>query len=370
LKIHELSLDLYPGSIATAFEQLREHQALLPPKVPAFYKAKVEAEVLALGHREGPLYKTVYPTPEKISLRAAGEVADYIDDRHHIPLGTSGHFLHKYSNRVLFMPTSVCLGHCMYCFRQDMLEEQHELRQKQLETDLHELILYLSQHTEVEEIILSGGDPLMLAYEDLKLICAKLHQVPSLKHFRIHTRAPVFDPRSLSMEKVALLSQYQFRFVLHIVHPYELCETLLEKLKQAQKTGLRLYNQFPLLRGVNDHPEVLSELFILLDQNNIRNLSVFMPYPVLHSATYRIPFKRIQTLVENVQNNRPAWVHATRFCQDTPIGKVRLEQQIPSQLPNHIAFRRDGKIVHIPDFPEHLDRPGELKNLLWKRYLD
>jgi lysine 2,3-aminomutase len=364
----QIDHSIYPETTAKKFEALRKQYSLLPPKVPAFYKLKVEEELSCLRHNGGPLYKLVYPTEEKIGLRAPGEVQDYIDDRQYIPKGSQGHFLHKYNNRVLFMPTSTCLGHCMYCFRQDILEEHHEHRQQKLERDLNELCQYLKQHSEVSEVILSGGDPLMLPLKDLKKIFEQLKSISSVQHLRLHTRAFVFDPKSLSSEKISLFSEYRVRFVMHVVHPYELCETVLKKCHEAHTAGLRLYNQFPLLRGVNDHCEVLSRLFNQLDEHHIRNLSVFMPEPVLHSATYRIPFQRIQNIIQQLQNTMPSWIHATRFCQDTPIGKVKLEQRVPSEDPAQVCFERDGLLVSVPDFPKELDVPGLIENLLWKDF--
>lgn len=364
----QTDLPIYPEARAQQFESLRQQYALLPPKVPRFYRQKVEDELKALGHQSGPLYKLVYPTEEKIDLRAPGEVQDYIDDRNYIPQGSRGNFLHKYSNRVLFMPTSTCLGHCMYCFRQDILEEHHEHRQQKLERDLSELCLYLKEHPEVSEVILSGGDPLMLPCHELETIYQQLSKIPSVQHFRLHTRAPIFDPRVLSSDKITLLAKFKVRFVMHVVHPYELCEQVISKCREAHHAGLRLYNQFPLLRGVNDHPEVLIRLFTELDHHHIRNLSVFMPEPVLHSATYRIPFQRIQSIIQQLQNNMPSWIHATRFCQDTPIGKVKLEQRIPSSDPALVCFEREGEIVTVPDFPQDLDQPGRLEYLLWKDF--
>ena len=81
------------------------------------------------------------------------------------------------------MPTSVCLGHCMYCFRQDLLEEQHEKRQKEFQLDLDDLFQYLNAHPEVEEVILSGGDPLMLKANELDSIATKLSKIPSINIF-------------------------------------------------------------------------------------------------------------------------------------------------------------------------------------------
>lgn len=363
-----MTLNLYPEEEQVAFEQLRQNLPLLPPKIPSFYKNKVLQEVELLGHLNGPLYKTVFPTKEKIQLKAPGEVADFIDDRKHIPKGTNGTFLHKYANRILFMPTSICLGHCMYCFRQDLLEEQHETREKQLEKDLFSLISYLNSQPQVEEIILSGGDPLMLSIKDLEMICEKLSQVKQIKHFRIHTRAPVFDPKSFSDKKMELLVKYNFRFVLHVIHPYELCQDLLQVLSKARSKGLRLYNQFPLLRGVNDHPKVLIKLLTNLDEAGIKNLSIFLPEPVHHSATFRISYKRIYQIVQEVQNTMPSWISSTRFCQDTSLGKVRLEQRVPSPNPNEILFERDQQVTRVPDFPIELDIPGNLNNLLWKDF--
>jgi KamA family protein len=349
------------------YERLRRDKHLLPVKLTGHYAKLLKEEQTALGDSSGPLYRAMMPTSDKVVLSAPGENPDFVSDRQQIPLGSSGHFLHKYKDRVLFLPTHRCLAHCMYCFRQDLLEEEKSKEKMNHEHQLSELIDYLGHHLEVREVILSGGDPLMLPPQTLGHIFERLSQVQHIKQFRIHTRAPLFHPKALSSKHLDILIHFNVRIVLHCIHPYELNPELCENLKKAHQLSARLYNHFPLLRGVNDHPTVLVKLLENLDELGVRPLSIYFPEPVLHSAVYRISFKRIQYIVQQVQQNSPSWIHGLRFCQDTPHGKLQLHELDHIDEKNGIVhYLRDGKIIEVPDFPESLDQAGSLEKLLWK----
>ncbi len=141
------------------YQALAVAERLLPIKVTRFYQDKLDAEVAALGHTEGPLHRTARPTPDRFTLSAGDEVDDWVDDRANMPVPGSSAIIHKYADRVLFMPTSVCAGHCQYCFRQDVLTDAHGEGRTDVATELARLEAYLDGQPAVTEVILSGGDP-------------------------------------------------------------------------------------------------------------------------------------------------------------------------------------------------------------------
>src|ERR1041384_2470244 len=131
------------------FQELSKQELLLPIKVTKFYRKKIEEEIAVLGHTEGPLHRVAYPSREKIEVRVPGEVADFVDDRNNMPKDSPDIIIRKYRERILFLPTSVCAGHCQYCFRQDVLSEQHGQATTSLEDKLHLLREYLKDRKEI-----------------------------------------------------------------------------------------------------------------------------------------------------------------------------------------------------------------------------
>jgi len=154
----------------TSYAVLASSYGLLPIKVTPFYQKKVDEEVAVLGHFGGPLARTVYPSDERLQLRAPGEVADWVDDRSNMESDAKDIFIQKYPNRVLFTPTSTCAAHCLYCFRQDVLTEQKAGARQTIEQQCEVLEKHLLACPEVSEVILSGGDPLTLSFTELQTI--------------------------------------------------------------------------------------------------------------------------------------------------------------------------------------------------------
>ena len=343
---------------------LAAQEGLLPVKVSAFYRQMVAAEVRTLGGHFGPLARVVLPDEERIGLRVGGEVSDFVADRSNMPDGGNA-LIRKYRDRLLFAPTSICAGHCLYCFRQDLLDDLHGREDHAFEARTEALRARLKVEPEVREVILSGGDPLTLPANALAGILETIKGFPHLRPARLHTRAPVFQPKSLSSAKIEALARYRVRIVLHVVHPYELCAEVEDLIGRLRAAGLRLYNQFPLLRGVNDHETVLARLLERLDELHVRNLSIFVPEPITGSATYRLAYDRILALWRQLNWSNPSWITATRLALDTPFGKVRPEDEIAREE-GHILFRREGRTIRYPDFPQEHDRPGQVETLLWQ----
>jgi lysine 2,3-aminomutase len=354
----------------TAYAALAARERLLPIKVPAFYQKKLDAEAAALGHSEGPLHRMVRPTRERFAPPAGGEVADWVDDRANMPVPGSRAIIHKYADRVLFMPTSICAGHCQYCFRQDVLTDAHaeggDL--KGLAAEVERLTAYLASRPEVSEVVLSGGDPLTLSMRDLGLVLTAIRGVPTIRSIRLHTRTPAFAPKIFADDrKLELLADADVRLVLHFAHPYEICDEVAEVLDRLDRHRIRLYNHFPLLRGVNDHRDVLARLIETLDDHRVRTLSVYVPEPIRHSAPFRVTLDRFFALQNELTATTPSWINAVRFTLDSPVGKVRREHIVArDREAGRVTFEKAGQRFVFPDFPADLDIPGDRATMLWK----
>ena len=276
-------------SLNRAFQKLVQTERLLPIKTTQFYRRKVEEEITALGGCEGPLHRAVYPTKERLTTHAPGEVIDFVSDRDNMPAELQGFAIRKYSDRILFLPTHVCAAHCQYCFRQNILAERRtENPNATIDFDkrVDKLLSFLKEHTTIQEVILSGGDPLTIPYGRLERLLAAL-KTTHIQHIRIHTRSLVFEPRVFNSRIINLLGAARVRLVIHSIHPYEICDDVRNYIAELHRADVRLYNQFPLLRGINDHAEVLAKHLTVLDELGIRNLSVFIPDPISYSASFR-----------------------------------------------------------------------------------
>ncbi|WP_375779063.1 radical SAM protein [Bradyrhizobium sp. ma5] len=355
--------------IDEVFSTISIKEGLLPVKVTPFYESKIKEEVEALGNHLGPLHRVSFPTQDRISLRAPNEVKDFVDDRSNACGRTNRtSAVRKYADRVLFLTTSKCFGNCQYCFRADALNESvgMDARTEQ-DADLQQLIEYLHSQPDVTEVILSGGDPLILPAPQLSAIIEGVRSVSSVKSIRIHTRAIVYEPRAFTAEKIDLLADHNLRLTFHIVHPYEICEEVSEKIAELRQHKLRLYNQFPLLRNTNDHHVVLYRLLEKLDEIGVRNLSIFIPDPIHFSAAFRVRLSRIWRISDHLNFISPSWINSTRFVFDSHRGKVRREHYSATNGDTDVAiFVRDGDQISFPDFPEYLDVPGRIEFMLWK----
>lgn len=356
------------------FDNVAKKDGLLPIKISDFYAEKVEEEMRILKEKfgegvVGPLYRCVLPGADRFAARVSGEVGDFIGDKVNMPEELRDVLIWKYSDRVLFLPTDRCAANCQYCFRTAYLSDKYGAKPFTLEEKVEKLVEFFREHPQVEEVILSGGDPMTLAPKDLEMILRRLREDARVPHIRIHSRTIVYSPFVYTKAACEMLAKYRVRLVHHIAHPYEICNIVKEHVSRLNAAGVRQYNQFPLLRQVNDHSDVLRMLLVELDELGIRNLSIFAPDPVNFSSPFRISLKRQFALMDQLNWNSPAWVQGTRYALDTPQGKLRREDLLrfeKDEKGNSSAiFLRNGKEIRYPDFPENLDIPGEKQLLLW-----
>ena len=175
--------DLIDTKLIDQFNLVAAEQGLLPVKVTPYYRRLVEQEVAVIGRVEGPLYRAVYPTTEKLYTHVGNEVPDFVDDRLNMPGGLDNVIVHKYGNRALFLVTDKCIGHCMYCFRQDVMLDSINHKSLSFESKLDGVIRYLQSAPHIEELILSGGDPMSLQFSALEKTLTRIRQETAVSTF-------------------------------------------------------------------------------------------------------------------------------------------------------------------------------------------
>ncbi|RUO53688.1 EF-P beta-lysylation protein EpmB [Pseudidiomarina homiensis] len=200
-----------------------------------------------------PLLRQVMPAQDEY-LDQAGFVTDPLAEQDN----TTPSLLHKYRSRVLVILRGGCAINCRYCFRRHFPYNEHHFGRAQRQ----ELLTYIQADPNINEVILSGGDPLLATDEQLFQLLAELEAIPQLKRVRIHSRLPVVLPERLTPALGERLgtSRLQALLVLHTNHPHEVAPQLHEALAPWAQAGVTLLNQSVLLRGVNDSAEVLADL--------------------------------------------------------------------------------------------------------------
>ncbi|WP_404810857.1 EF-P beta-lysylation protein EpmB [Actinobacillus pleuropneumoniae] len=237
-------LELNPKEFETA---ITAHK-LFALRVPRPFVEKMQK-----GDKNDPLFLQAMSAAEEF-VQVEGFVKDPLEEQH----SPAPNILHKYHNRLLFMIKNSCAINCRYCFRRhfpyDDVKSGKAVWQQGLD--------YIAAHTELEEVIFSGGDPLMAKDSELDWLISALEQIPHIKTLRIHTRLPVVIPSRITEQLCDRLSKSRLKVVMvtHINHPNEVDEVLADKLNQLRQANVVLLNQSVLLKGVNDNAQILKAL--------------------------------------------------------------------------------------------------------------
>jgi len=218
-------------------------------RVPRWFAGRMEK-----GNPDDPLLRQVIPLEEELILKK-GFLLDPVSDLEQSPIPG---LLHKYQGRALLIVTGACAVNCRYCFRRHFPYADFSTGPKRLAAAL----TYLEKARDINEVILSGGDPLMLPDNRLAELLASLRAIPHIRRIRIHTRLPVVLPDRLTPELTGLLTatEPQSIIVLHVNHPRELSHQHRTSLAALRQSGVILFNQSVLLKGVNDDTQVLCDL--------------------------------------------------------------------------------------------------------------
>lgn len=261
------------------------------------------------GDPRDPLLLQVLPRAEESEV-AKDFVKDPVGDREASP---APGLIHKYRGRVLLIATGACAIHCRYCFRRHF---PYETMPRTLEA-WRPAIRQIAEDNSVEEVILSGGDPLTLVDSLLEQLVVELERIPHLKRLRVHTRLPIVIPERVTDELLAWLTGSRLApiVVVHANHPHEVAGDVAAALTKLIQVGVPVLNQSVLLRGVNDDVETLAEL-----SRALVNLRV-MPYylhqldRVAGAKHFEVPVEHGIALIEQLRARLPGYA-VPRYVQE------------------------------------------------------
>ncbi len=263
------------------------------------------------GDPQDPLLLQVLP--QRAETRSApGYVADPLSERDYHQ--TPG-LIHKYHGRALLITTAACGVHCRYCFRRSF--PYHEAREGA--DGWEPALAALRSSPDIEEIILSGGDPLSLSDGRLQRLIEQLDAMPQLRRLRIHTRQPVVLPERVTDDLLRLLtrSRLQRVMVLHSNHPNELDERVGQALSRLRQAGFTLLNQSVLLAGVNNDAEVLARLSERLFALGVLPYYLHGLDPVAGSAHFEVTEAAARGIMRDLNAMLPGYL-VPRLVREVP----------------------------------------------------
>ncbi|HEV7138237.1 MAG TPA: EF-P beta-lysylation protein EpmB [Steroidobacteraceae bacterium] len=287
------ALGLSPALLGAAAEAGRH----FPLRVPRAFVARMRR-----GDPSDPLLRQVLPVAAELT-----EVAQYVAD----PVGERSALrapalLQKYRGRALLITTPACAVHCRYCFRREFPYAQQSGEAPRWSEALAEI----AADSSLEEIILSGGDPLSLSNARLETLTRSLAAIAHVRRIRVHTRQPVVLPARVDEGLLQWLraSTRPIVFVLHVNHPNELDAQLAAACAKLRATGVTLLNQSVLLAGINDSVEVLSELSLRLFEAGVLPYYLHALDPVSGAAHFAVPDARAQALAGQLAAHLPGYL--------------------------------------------------------------
>ncbi len=261
------------------------------------------------GDPDDPLLRQVLPVAGE-SAETAGFVPDAVGDA--ASTRVPG-LIHKYTGRALLLGSAACAIHCRYCFRRHYPYETTPRSLSQFDQALQTV----RNDQSIEEIILSGGDPLMMTDERLQELVKMIADIPNIRRLRIHTRLPVVIPDRVTDHLLQILRQSRVApwLVLHCNHAQEIDEAVAVAMRQLTNAGIPLLNQSVLLRGINDNIETLVSLSQRLVDLRCTPYYLHQLDRVSGVAHFEVPIPQGRELVTEMRNRLPGYAVPRYVCE-------------------------------------------------------
>ena len=272
------------------------------------------ADLIDTNDPDDPIAKQFVPSAAELNIKSF-ERTDPIGDERHSPVKG---VVHRYRDRALLKVTHVCPVYCRFCFRRETVGpgEDQMLSARQLNAALG----YIAEHKEIWEIILTGGDPLMLSPRRIGEITRRLSELPHVKVLRWHTRMPIADPERITAELVSALKCAKTTYVaIHVNHARELSTLARNAIARLADAGIALVSQSVLLRGVNDDAGILEELMRALVELRVQPYYVHHPDLAPGTSHFRLTIDEGQKLMRELRA-RASGLCLPHYVLDIPGG--------------------------------------------------
>ncbi|HEV2693597.1 MAG TPA: KamA family radical SAM protein [Verrucomicrobiae bacterium] len=343
----------------TTVEQLQKFLPTLTPEELA--GAQLANTKLALGitpyffnlidpaDEHCPIRRQVIPRIEETTT-ASWELSDPCGEDSHSPVPG---LVHRYPDRVLFLVTDRCASYCRYCTRSRLVSNASGY---DFHPEYDKQIAYIAAHPEIRDVLLSGGDPLLLSDEKLENLLSRLRAIPHVEFLRIGTRIPIFLPQRITPELCAMLKQFHPLFLsVHVNHPRELTTEVREALGRLADAGVPLGNQSVLLKNVNDSVEVMKALVQKLLMCRVKPYYIYQCDLIAGSAHLRASVAKGLEIMEKLRGHTTGYAVPT-YVIDAPGGGGK----VPIN-PEYVLCRNAGRVLirnfegKVFEYPETAD---------------
>ena len=283
---------------------------------------------------DDPLRRQVVPV-EKETHIASGEQSDPVGEEKNSPVPG---LVHRYPDRVLLLATDRCASYCRFCTRSRLVSGASGYC---FHPQIDDAIKYISEHESVRDVLISGGDPLLLSNEKIDVLLSRLRAIPHVEFIRIGTRVPVFLPQRITPELCKIFEKHGAVWMsIHVNHPNEISRETASALEKLAFSGIVLGSQSVLLQGINDNAETMRSLVHRLLQVRVRPYYLYACDPICGSSHWRVPVKKGIEIIRSLRGWTSGYA-VPQFVIDAPGGGGK----IPIN-PNYIEeFTPDGKVT-------------------------
>jgi len=322
---------------------LARHAGGLPVGITPYYASLLDPDA---PHQ--PLRKTVVMT-ESEYLQSPGEARDPLNEDGHTPVPG---LVHRYPDRVLFLVTGTCPVYCRYCTRSRMVGNpggEYSFSTEQWEN----AIAYIAATPAIRDVLISGGDPLILSDDRIEWLLSRLRAIPHVEFLRIGTKVPPTLPQRITVGLTRILKRYQPLYLsIHFTHPDELTPEVVRACGRLADAGIPLGSQTVLLAGVNDDLETLRQLFHRLLRIRVKPYYLYQCDPVVGTSHFRVPLVKGLEIMSRLHGHTSGYAVPT-FVVDAPGGGGKIPLLPGQQLQrsgDQIVLRNfEGRLFHYFD---------------------
>ena len=333
-------------------EKLREVAKVFPIRINSYFLDQIKEE-------NDPMWRQVVPTLEELNDFSSQEElleSDPLNEEGDMPVPE---LVHRYPDRVLLMVNNHCPIICRFCTRKRKIGFPGIVTRETLRQGID----YIRKHTEIRDVILSGGDPLLVPDKELDRILSELRSIPHLEIIRIGTRVPGTLPQRITEDLCSILKKYHpLYFNIHFNHPDEITPEVEKACNMLADTGIPLGSQTVLLKGVNDDTRVMRELMLKLLKMRVKPYYIYQADMTLGTDHFRTTVEKSLNIMKDLQGHISG-MGVPYFVIDAPGGggKVRL---LPDMVLEHndkevVIKNYEGKVYRYPQPQEKTPQNGK-----------
>ena len=278
-----------------------------------------------------PIWRQYVPDLQELEVHDG--IVDSLAEDTHSPVPN---ITHRYPDRALFLVSPVCASYCRFCTRRRKVGDPSKIPMAQLESAFR----YLEEHTEIRDVIMSGGDPLLLSDRRIEEICKRLRSIKHLEVLRIGSRIPCHLPERITPELCGILKKYHPLYInTHFNHPDELTPAAVKALGMLADAGIPLGCQTVLLKGVNDDPDVMKTLMQKLLAARVRPYYIYMCDQVAGAEHFRTTVEKGLEIIKALRG-WTSGLAVPHFVIDAPGGGGKIPL-----LPEYVVKLTDREVV-------------------------